>query len=92
MAQEKANRVWKASQPLTAEDEKLLEPLKRRARELGYTPPKSELAGTDRIKQRFRTWGNAVMAAGLPGLNEKEQQALRAQARRKKKAVGKTPA
>lgn len=92
MAEQSVKTIWKVSQPLSKEDEKLLEPLIKRAGELGYTPPKSEMTGADRIKQRFRTWGNAIMAAGLPGLNEKEQQALRAQARKIKKADGKTSA
>ena len=73
--------TWKPGEVLSEEDRRLLIPLKRRARELGYTPTKKEVPQCGRIKTRFRTWEDAVQAAGLPPLKSAEQQQLRRQTR-----------
>ncbi|MDR2492062.1 MAG: hypothetical protein LBD25_01165 [Coriobacteriales bacterium] len=74
---------WKESQQLTDEDYRLLKPLIEKARVLGYTPTKAEVQESADIKWRFRTWGDAVKAAGLPSTNSPEQQRLRALARQR---------
>lgn len=80
----KKSRHWKQGEPLTEADKKLLLPLIQKAAELGHTPTKSEVGSfAVVIKDRFRTWGNAVFAAGLPDLRNREQQMLRNQARRR---------
>lgn len=81
---------WKPGQPLTEADLELLAPLIRRAEELGYTPTKAEMQNVNRIKSRFRTWGNAVTAAGLQPVNTSEQHQLRARAKRQRAQEKKT--
>ena len=56
-------------------DRELLRPLIERAKELGYTPPRAQVPGSEKIKARFRCWKDAVKAAGLPALNDPEQAA-----------------
>lgn len=68
---------WNPGDPLMPEDEALLADLIRRAAELGYTPTRAEVPNGNAIKNRFRTWGCAVRAAGLPWVNYPEQQRLR---------------
>jgi hypothetical protein len=68
---------WQPGDPLTAADRVLLASLVARAAELGYTPTKAEVANASQLKYRFRTWGNAVRAAGLPWVNYPDQQRLR---------------
>jgi hypothetical protein len=85
-------KYWAPGQQLTEVDLELLKPLICRAEVLGYTPTKAEVRNVNRIKSRFRTWGNAVMAAGLQATNTPEQHHLRAEAKRQrareKKAQG----
>ena len=64
---------WKEGMELTREDRELLRPLLERAKELGYTPPRAQVPGSEKIKGRFRCWKDAVKAAGLPPLNDLEQ-------------------
>ena len=45
----------------------------RRARELGRSPKVGEVPEAARIKARFRIWKYALMAAGLPVMNDPEQ-------------------
>lgn len=47
-------------------DEQLLEYLRIRARELGHSPFKCEVAGGELIKKRFVLWSVALWQAGLP--------------------------
>lgn len=46
-------------------DEQLLDYLRARARKLGHTPHPGEVYGSCLLIQRFRSWENAVSAAGL---------------------------
>lgn len=70
-------RIWQTGQPLTKRDHELLKPLIDKARELGRTPTVGEVASSAAIKARFRIWKNAVLAAGLPALNDPEQVRIR---------------
>lgn len=67
------NGQWKPGQPLTKEDQAILAPLIARARELGRSPKVGEVSEAARIKARFRIWKYALMAAGLPVMNDPEQ-------------------
>jgi hypothetical protein len=75
-------RYWEPGDELTERDLELLEPLRRRARELGYTPTQADMPDITAIKSRFRVWRDAVAAAGLPWLNTPEQQRRRSEARK----------
>ena len=68
---------WEEGMELTQEDRELLRPLIERAKELGYTPPRAQVSGSEKIKGRFRCWKDAMKAAGLPDLNDPEQAAKR---------------
>ena len=68
---------WTEGMPLTEKDLSLLQSLKDRAAELGYTPLISEVPDAGKIKSRFRCWKDAVKAAGLPSEKEPEQVARR---------------
>ncbi len=82
-----APQYWQPGDPLTEDDRALLAPLLERARELGRTPVRREVESADAIKRRFRTWGNAVRAAGLPWVNFPEQRRLAEEARRRSGAA-----
>lgn len=75
---------WKPGQPLTEEDRAILVPLLARARELGRSPKVGEVPEAARIKARFRIWKYALMAAGLPVMNDPEQ--VRAREKEKNEA------
>ncbi|MDR0436625.1 MAG: hypothetical protein LBH11_07765 [Propionibacteriaceae bacterium] len=75
------SRYWHPGEPLSSADEALLAPLKAFYATHGFTPPQAEIPTSGGIKQRFRTWGNAVRAADLPWVNYPEQQRLRNAAR-----------
>jgi hypothetical protein len=72
---------WQEGMPLTENDEILLDYLRNRASELGYTPLLSDVPEAGKIKGRFRCWKDAVRAAGLPSEREPEQVAKRMAAR-----------
>jgi len=72
---------WEPGEPLSEDDYALLVPLIRRARELGRTPVRREVENAAAVKRRFRTWGNACRAAGLPWVNYPAQRRLSEQAR-----------
>ena len=70
------NDWWKPGQPVTAEDLQLLQRVKDFYEENGYSPTKEDLNDCTyvvELKARFRTWGNILIAAGLPGRNDPEQ-------------------
>lgn len=70
-----------SSSPLNSDDRKLLEPLILRSKILGYSPTVSEVPEAAKIKSRFGLWKTALSAAGLPPLNDPEQQRLRLKAK-----------
>lgn len=70
-------KQWTPGEPLTDSDRELLQPLIDRAAENGMTPTVKEISTASQIKNRFRIWKNAVMAAGLPPLNSANQTQLR---------------
>lgn len=72
--------------PLTEKDEILLDYIRTRAAELGYTPLISDVAEAGSIKGRFRCWKDAVRAAGLPSDQDPDQVAKRMAARTKQTA------
>ena len=71
--------------PLTEKDLELLQSLKKRADELGYTPLVRDVPESGKIKGRFRCWKEAIKAAGLPSERDPEQVAKRIAARQKHK-------
>lgn len=71
------NEVWRPGDPLTREDLRLLEPVKETAKRLGRTPTKQECSNVRELKQRFRTWKNVILAAGLPDLHSQGQVNIR---------------
>lgn len=71
------NEFWESGQHLSEKDKEILRPLIEKAKQLGRTPTKSEVESAGLIKGRFRIWKNAVKAAGLPPLNDREQTLLR---------------
>lgn len=52
----------------------------------GYPPNRGDIPQESvcRLKGRFRTWKNVILAAGLPGLNSAEAQRKRREAAEKK--------
>lgn len=68
---------WKPGQALTEEDYELLKPIVEVARILGHTPRVQDVPNADKIKNRFRIWKNALLAAGFPLYSAPEQEVLR---------------
>ena len=54
---------WHEGMPLTEKDEALLQYIKTKASELGYTPLISDVPESGKIKGRFRCWKDAIKAA-----------------------------
>ena len=73
---------WTEGMPLSKKDQALLQILKDRAAELGYTPLVGDVPEACKIKGRFRCWKDAIKAAGLPSEKAPEQMALRMAASR----------
>ena len=70
------NDWWKPGQPVTDEDLRLLQRVRDFYEENEYSPTKEDLDDKEHVielKARFRTWGNILIAAGLPGRNDPEQ-------------------
>lgn len=76
------SRPWQPGDTLSEGDRALLQPLLLKAAELKRTPTVSEVDSAARIKARFRLWKNAVLAAGLPPLNDPGQTRLREKEKR----------
>lgn len=66
-------KLWKPGEPLTKRDQKLLDEIRRRYEELGRIPTKKEVTATPQIRKRFRTWGDALLAAGVKEVKKPEQ-------------------
>ena len=76
------NNWWKPGQPVTEEDNNLLQKVKDFYTENGYSPSKADMNDESyvvELKARFRTWGNIMVAAGLPYINAPENQKIRQQ-------------
>ena len=52
-----------------ADDEQLLDYLRRKAQELGHTPWPGEIVGGKLIEERFGSWRNALEQGNLPQPN-----------------------
>ena len=74
---QKNNSCWKPGDELTQQDKELLQCVITLAEELGRTPIKSECKEAAKLKARFRTWHNVILASGLPPLTDKNQIQLR---------------
>ncbi|MDO4548315.1 MAG: hypothetical protein Q4D04_09475 [Clostridia bacterium] len=79
-------KTWQPNQEISARDREILQPLIDKARELGRTPMVSEVPSAAYIKARFRIWKYAVMAAGLPAMNDPGQVRIREAESRARKA------
>ena len=64
---------WTEGMTLTEKDLEMLQSLKKRADELGYTPLVRDVPDAGKIKGCFRCWKDAIKAAGLPSEREPEQ-------------------
>ena len=67
----------KKERPLTEQDQQLLGILIAKYNELGRSPTMAEVPEAAEIKARFGLWRNALEAAGLPLLNDPDQQRIR---------------
>ena len=73
----KRNNLWVPGEILTEKDLELLRPIIEKYNELKRTPTRAEVPENKQIKLRFRTWADAIQAAGLPSLSDPEQMKLR---------------
>ncbi len=78
-------KLWKPGEPLTPTDLDLLSGLQGAYRHLNYVPSQREVPNAPDIKKRFRTWGEAIAAAGLPRYNDSRQMLLRQQKKQAEK-------
>lgn len=69
---------WKPGDPVSEEDQEHLKCVKEFYRQNGYSPTKGDIPqDVSRLKQRFRTWSNVLLAANLPHNNDPENQKIR---------------
>ena len=78
---------WCPGDVIKKEDEELLKDIKAFYQREGYSPSRKEipLDLVCRLKSRFRTWKNVMLAAGLPELNSADAQKKRKDAAEKKR-------
>ena len=79
------SKYWQPGMPLTEEDLDLLKEVKEVYHKQGYIPSKKEVSDVGRLKARFRTWDNVLLAAGLPSKNNPDEQRKRQEAARLRK-------
>jgi len=77
---------WCPGDTLKEDDKELLIEVKNFYQKNGYPPCRGDIPQESvcRLKGRFRTWKNVILAAGLPGLNSAEAQMKRKEAAEKK--------
>jgi len=77
---------WCPGDTIEKGDEKLLKEIKDFYLKNGYPPCRGDIPAESvcRLKGRFRTWKNVILAAGLPELNSAEVQRKRKEATEKK--------
>lgn len=70
---------WQPGDALNEKDLGLLKVVKDFYQQNGYAPSRGELPQKDmqRLKGRFRTWKNVILAAELPAWNDAEAQKKR---------------
>ena len=73
------DKFWKPGMPVTDEDLKLLEEVKAFYCQKGYVPIMKEISNMQKLKSRFRTWKNVLIAAELPSQHDSVQQKKRQQ-------------
>ena len=71
------DKFWKPGMPITEEDRKMLEEIIAVYHRQGYVPTMKEVSNVQKLKSRFRTWNNVLLAAGLPSRNDPEQKRKR---------------
>ena len=71
------DKFWKPDMPLTEADRKMLEEVIAVYHRQGYVPTMKEVSNVQKLKSRFRTWNNVLLAAGLPSRNAPEQKRKR---------------
>ncbi len=84
MGRQKAN-FWHPGDPLTEQDEQMLEQVREIYRRQGYVPTKKEVSCSGGLKKRFKIWNDVTDAAGLPRMHDPEQTRLRMEAAAKRK-------
>ena len=71
------DKFWKPGMPVTEADKKMLEEVIEVYLRQGYVPTMKEVSNVQKLKARFRTWNNVLLAAGLPSRNDPEQKRKR---------------
>jgi len=76
-------KFWCPGNDLNDQDVGLLACVKAFHEANGYVPSRKELSEEEvkKLKARFRTWKNVLLAAGLPAMNDAETQLLRQKAK-----------
>ena len=74
------DKFWKPGMPITDGDLRLLDEVRAFYCKNGYVPAMKEIENVQKLKSRFRTWNNVLIAAGLPSRNDPEQQKRRLEA------------
>ena len=70
-------KYWNPGMPVSEYDLEMLQEVKDIYKKQGYVPTKQEVSGASKLKSRFRTWNNVLIAAGLPSLNHPDEKKKR---------------